>query len=166
MTPEEPAAARPHMPGYGIAPADAGPGVLPWRWATERLGQARNYWVATTRPDGRPHTMPVWGVWLDDRFYFSSGAASRKARNLAEHAACVVGMEVGADALVVEGTAALVTDAALRARVLAAYGAKYAWDTAEFTEPLYAVTPTVVFGFPTDGDAFTTGTTRWTFGGG
>jgi nitroimidazol reductase NimA-like FMN-containing flavoprotein (pyridoxamine 5'-phosphate oxidase superfamily) len=153
------------MPGYGIAPADAGQGLLPWGWATERLAQARNYWVATTRPDGRPHAMPVWGVWLDDVFYFSTGVASRKARNLAAQPACVVGVEAGPDSLIVEGTATLVTDAAVRTRVLIAYGEKYAWDTSSFAEPLYAVAPAVVFGFPTDGEGFTSRSTRWTFDG-
>jgi nitroimidazol reductase NimA-like FMN-containing flavoprotein (pyridoxamine 5'-phosphate oxidase superfamily) len=153
------------MPGYGLAPADAAPGLLPWSWATERLAAARNYWVATTRPDGRPHAMQVWGVWLDDRFYFSSGAASRKARNLAAQPACVVGAEVEDDSLIVEGRAALVTDPPLRDQVLAAYHAKYAWDEPEFAEPLYVVVPAVVFGFPTDADAFTTRSTRWTFAG-
>ncbi|UQT57067.1 pyridoxamine 5'-phosphate oxidase family protein [Streptomyces durmitorensis] len=44
-----------------------GPGeLLPWAWAAQRLTAARTYWIATTRPDGRPHTRPVWGVWLED----------------------------------------------------------------------------------------------------
>jgi hypothetical protein len=163
MMREEPTASRPHMPGYGIAPAGQGRGVLPWGWATERLAVARNYWVGTTRPDGRPHLMPVWGVWLADRFYFSSGAGSRKARNLAAQAACTVGLELEGDAVIIEGMAVLVTDAADRARALVAYGAKYAWDITGFAEPLYMVVPRVVFGFP--GDAFTTGSTRWTFAG-
>ena len=55
----QPKASRPHMPGYGILDANSGKGLLPWSWATERLAKARNYWVATTRPDGNPHAMPV-----------------------------------------------------------------------------------------------------------
>lgn len=164
MTPEEPTATRPHMPGYGLLAADDGAGVLPWSWATERLTAARTYWVATTRPDGRPHAMPVWGVWLDSRFYFSSGAGSRKARNLAEQPACVIGIELGDDALSVEGLAVLVTDAAERDRVLACYGAKYAQDLARFAEPLYRVIPAVVFGFATAAGGFTGSATRWVFG--
>lgn len=80
--PKQPRASRPHMPGYGILAADQGSGLLPWSWASERLAEAHNYFVATTRPDGRPHVMPVWGLWLDDTFYFSTGRESRKARNL------------------------------------------------------------------------------------
>ena len=54
---------RPHIPGYGIPTHTEG--LLPWSFALERLEKARNYWVATTRPDGRPHTVPVWGVLVD-----------------------------------------------------------------------------------------------------
>ncbi len=43
----EPVASRPFMPGYGILPADAGSGLLPWAWAVERLERSHNYWVAT-----------------------------------------------------------------------------------------------------------------------
>src|SRR5213078_895996 len=79
LTMRQPRASRPHMHGYGILDADSGKGLLPWTWATERLAKARNYWVSTSRPDGNPHLMPVWGIWLDDAFCFSTGTKSRKA---------------------------------------------------------------------------------------
>jgi nitroimidazol reductase NimA-like FMN-containing flavoprotein (pyridoxamine 5'-phosphate oxidase superfamily) len=68
------------MPGYGV-PEGAG-SLKPWSWARERLEASRNYWLATVRPDSRPHLIPIWGVWLDGQFYFSTGAESRKAKNL------------------------------------------------------------------------------------
>jgi hypothetical protein len=75
-------ASRPRFaPGYGIS--DDAEGMLPWSWAVERLTAGRNYWVATTSPDGRPHAMPVWGVWLDDGLWFGTSGRSRKGRNLA-----------------------------------------------------------------------------------
>ena len=56
----------------------------------ERFQKSHNYWVMTVRPDGRPHAMPVWGIWLDGRYFFSTARTSRKASNLAENANCVV----------------------------------------------------------------------------
>ena len=86
-----PAPSRPHMPGYGLA---EGPdGLLPWSWAEERLEESHNYWLATVRPDGRPHLMIVWGLWYGGVFYFSTGSDSRKARNLESNAHCVIGSE-------------------------------------------------------------------------
>ncbi len=72
---------RPDMPGYGIHLG--GEGMLPWSHVSERMSAARNYWIGTTRPDGRPHATPVWGVWVDETFYFGTGERSRKGRNLA-----------------------------------------------------------------------------------
>ena len=60
-----PPADRPVMPGYGILPADQGSGLLSWAEAERRLTASHDYWVATVRPDGRPHVMPVWGVWAE-----------------------------------------------------------------------------------------------------
>src|SRR5215813_2271687 len=84
---------RPNMPDYGILPPDEGAGLLPWEWAAEPLSVSHNYLLATTRPDGRPHVMPVWGLWLDGAFYFSAGRQSRKARNLIANPNCVVSTE-------------------------------------------------------------------------
>ena len=58
-------------------------GSVPWEWARERLTNSHNYLITTVRPDCRPHTMVVWGIWLDNAYYFSTGSTTRKARNLA-----------------------------------------------------------------------------------
>src|SRR3954468_17640441 len=84
----EPRRRRPPFKGYGV-PSTA-EGMLPWEWAVERLVAARNHWIATTRPNGRPHAMPVWGVWIDEAFFFGSGRSSAKSRNLAANPAIVV----------------------------------------------------------------------------
>ncbi len=68
------------MPGYGIA--QKRDGLMEWEHLSKHMASARNYWIITTRPDGRPHAAPVWGVWMDEVFYFSTGARSVKARNL------------------------------------------------------------------------------------
>jgi hypothetical protein len=78
VQPFHPHASRPDIPEYGILPADQGRGLLPWSWAQERLETSRNYWISTTRPDGRPHTTPIWGVWWENCFYFSAGNLTRE----------------------------------------------------------------------------------------
>lgn len=54
--------------------------------------------------------MPIGGLWLDGRFYFSTGKQSRKGRNLAANAECVVCTERADEAVIVEGVAEDVTD--------------------------------------------------------
>ncbi len=116
---------RPQMPsGYGVDPAATG-GLLSWEEAVAKLTDARNYWVATTRPDGRPHVVPVWGLWMDGAFYFGTEAESRKGRNLATNPHIVVHLESGDDAVIIEGQAQRVLDQAEWERVLAALEAKY-----------------------------------------
>ncbi|HEV2086875.1 MAG TPA: pyridoxamine 5'-phosphate oxidase family protein, partial [Cryptosporangiaceae bacterium] len=100
---EPPLAERPYMPGYGIAEEPAG--MLPWSWAEERLTSSTNYWLATVRPDGRPHVMPVWGVWADHAFLFSSSPGSRKVRNLRAEPRCVVTTQDPVRPVVLEGVA-------------------------------------------------------------
>jgi nitroimidazol reductase NimA-like FMN-containing flavoprotein (pyridoxamine 5'-phosphate oxidase superfamily) len=158
-----PKASRPHMPGYGLLPENEGAGLKPWSHAEERLARARSYWVATTRPDGRPHVVPVWAVWLDDRLLFSTGAESRKAKNLAHIPFISVGVEPGDDAIVLEGRCAVVSDPELSARFAAAYAKKYGWDMEGFSEPIYAVEPAKAFAFASSPDEFAGGATRWTF---
>jgi hypothetical protein len=150
------------MPGYGLLPADEGEGLLPWAWAEQRLTDARNYWVSTTSPDGQPHAMPVWAVWLDDGLYFSTGRLTRKARNLASNAECVVSPESAAEAVIVEGTAEEVADSTSLERVAGVYTAKYGMGFPP-EEPVYRVRPRVVFGLIENADDFAGAATRWRF---
>ena len=107
---QKPTAGRPHMPAYGILPATEGSGLLPWPWAVERLIRSHDYWLATVRPDGHPHVMPVWGVWAEDAFWFSSAKDSRKVRNLATNPNAVVTTDNPLDPVVVEGVVELIPE--------------------------------------------------------
>src|SRR5260370_39457896 len=99
----KPRASRPHMPGYGLP--TAGTGLLPWSWAEQRLKRSHNYWITTVKPDGSPHTMVVWGLWIDGQFLFMTGRKSRQARNLAKNPHCVVATEHAHQAGIVAVTA-------------------------------------------------------------
>jgi nitroimidazol reductase NimA-like FMN-containing flavoprotein (pyridoxamine 5'-phosphate oxidase superfamily) len=154
-----PKARRPYMPGYGIPKTKQG--LLPWTWAERRLKQSHNYWISTTRPDGAPHTMVVWGLWLDRNFYFSTGAESRKGRNLAKNPRCVIATEKAAEAVVVEGTATVVSNRPLLKRFATLYMKKYKWDMSSFSEPVYAVQPHAAFGLYEK--KFMGSATRWEF---
>jgi nitroimidazol reductase NimA-like FMN-containing flavoprotein (pyridoxamine 5'-phosphate oxidase superfamily) len=161
MTRTAPRASRPAMPGYGIVPEQEGEGLLPWRWAADRLKAARNYFIATTRADARPHVMVVWGLWIEESFYFSTSRDSRKARNLAVHPQCVICPGDADEAVIVEGTAFEVSDPEALSRFVAEYKSKYDWDLTGRTEPVFVVRPRVVFGQIEE--TFTASATRWQF---
>jgi hypothetical protein len=117
----EPIASRPDFAdGYGV-PSDPA-GMLPWSWAAEQLEGSRNYWIVTARPDGSPHSAPVWGLWVDGAAVFSTSPESRKGRNLARDARVVVHLESGDDVVILEGEVATI---ALDDRIADLYEAKY-----------------------------------------
>jgi nitroimidazol reductase NimA-like FMN-containing flavoprotein (pyridoxamine 5'-phosphate oxidase superfamily) len=155
-----PKASRPHMPGYGMP---TGPkGLLTWAWAEQRLLTSHNYYLTTVRPDGTPHVMPLWGIWVDDRLYFSTGAKSVKARNLAANAACVICTDDAAEAVVVEGTASPLDDGARLKAISPHYALKYKSFTLDpKMGPIFEVRPKVVFGLS---EKNFKAMTRWTFG--
>src|SRR5260370_19881603 len=141
---------------------------IPWSRALELLGASpqteapRTTWLSTARPDGRPHLAGVGALWVDGRFYFTSGPGTQKSRNLAANPSCALSVALPGLDLVVEGRAAKVTDRATLERLAQPYAAQ-GWPartsdgalTAEFTPPrptpppcpLYLVTPLVAFLF-------------------
>lgn len=156
----EPKANRLTVPGYEASAKKAG--ALPWKWAADRLKKTRQYWIATTRPDGTPHLMVIWGVWLGESFWFSTGAKSRKARNLAQNPKCAIGTDDAAEAVILEGTVELI-DAQHGdfAKFAAAYEKKYKWNLREMAQPVYRFRPTVGFGLFEK--KFEQTATRWSF---
>jgi Pyridoxamine 5'-phosphate oxidase len=143
-------------------------GTSPWSLAEERLSnpeRPRTYWLATVKPDGAPHLMPLIGLWLDGALYFVCGERTRKGRNLAAEPRCVVAAgstTLPSLDLIIEGTAERVTGDALR-RVTEALRSMGEWPL-EVTDghvtgphaptagpPPYAVfqvAPTSIFGLP------------------
>lgn len=144
--------------------------LLPWAWAEQRLSHARNYWIATTRSDGRPHTRVVWGIWLRGRFWFSTGSLARV--NLGSNPYVTLHLEGGDEVVIVEGVADRLTDPALLADMCEAYSAKYNWRIRprgdEVTDgdgnagPAFRFTPEVAFGWKLSMGS----PTRWRFGDG
>jgi len=160
----QPNADRPFAPGYGIVGAGEGKGLLSWNWVARNMNRCRTFWLATIRSGrdsgkSRPHVMPVWGVWLDDAFSFSTGRKSRKGQNLAANSACTVANDNGKEAVIVEGIAEEVKDAAALERIAAAYVKKYKMDPRGMNEPIFKVRPKTVFGFVEK--SFPKSATRW-----
>jgi nitroimidazol reductase NimA-like FMN-containing flavoprotein (pyridoxamine 5'-phosphate oxidase superfamily) len=106
-----------------------------WDEIDRRLAEAQLYWMVTVRGDGRPHAVPVCGVWRDETFYFCTGDAEQKMRNL-EHDPHVVvtagplgaaGWGTGKD-IAVEGVATRITDEATLRELAEEWRTKYAGD--------------------------------------
>jgi nitroimidazol reductase NimA-like FMN-containing flavoprotein (pyridoxamine 5'-phosphate oxidase superfamily) len=179
MVVNEPVAER-NLDGYDTPP-------IPWSkvravldegltQAPQTGGPGRHTpWLATTRPDGTPHVVPLGVLWVDGALYFNAGPNTRKAKNLARNPHCVITVATHPFDLVMEGEAVRVTDEAKLQRVADVF-ASHGWKPtvrdgalhAEFSAPsagpppwyVYEVVPTTVFAF---GTAEPFGATRWSF---
>jgi nitroimidazol reductase NimA-like FMN-containing flavoprotein (pyridoxamine 5'-phosphate oxidase superfamily) len=97
-----PKVSRPQIPAvYGIPKHTKG--LLPWSHVSERMAQARVYWITTVDPAGRPHATPVDGLWLEDRLYFGGSPETRRSRNLAGNPEVCVHLESGSDVVILHG---------------------------------------------------------------
>lgn len=155
------------MASYGVPADDVG--MLPWDWASGRLVASRNYWLTTVDPAGRPHSMPVWGVWTaDDRFWFASASDSLRARNLAANPHVVVAADDTVEVVSVEGIARLSES---RKDIAEGFGHKYGRDDTEASEltefflasTMFQVTPVKAFGLIERAEDFARSATRWVF---
>lgn len=100
-------------------------GNISWTGVEARLVGGRSMVLSTTRPDGRPHAIPVWYWWNGGALYFITARGTQKARNLAAQSWIVAHFGDGDDVLFVEGGAVIVDAADERQRADAAWKAKY-----------------------------------------
>jgi nitroimidazol reductase NimA-like FMN-containing flavoprotein (pyridoxamine 5'-phosphate oxidase superfamily) len=118
---------RPHFPEGYITSTTS---LLAWEVVEESLRTAHNYWVCTVRPNGHPHVIPKWGVWVAGRFYFDGSPQTRHARNLAQNPSVSVHLESGDQVVIVEGVGRALDrpEAGTAEAVAAEYRRKYAQD--------------------------------------
>ncbi len=162
------------MADYGV-PEELD-GTLPWSWAEQRMAASRNFWLVTVNAAGRPHSMPVWGVWMPERerFGFSCAKSARKVRNIAANPRVVVTNDDAVHVVSIEGRAVdLEPDGELT--LAEGYLHKYA-DEPGFADggvdamieflranATYEVIPERAFGMIETPEEFGAAATRWTW---
>jgi nitroimidazol reductase NimA-like FMN-containing flavoprotein (pyridoxamine 5'-phosphate oxidase superfamily) len=99
-----PVVSRPQIPAVSGLPKHK-KGLLPWARVSERMAEARVYWIATVDPACRPHATPVDGLWLDERLYFGRSPETRRNRNLAKNPEVSVHLESGSEVVILYGEA-------------------------------------------------------------
>lgn len=161
---------RPQMQDYGV-PEDLD-GVLPWSWAEERLVGCQNFFFVTANAAGRPHSLPVWAVWMPERQKWATSCATtaRKLRNVRENPQVVFTTDDSVYVVSVEGRAEIVSGDAAEPAV-EAWAAKYEplMDGASLDDAkafmranaIVEVTPERAFGIIEEPDRFGTAATRW-----
>jgi Pyridoxamine 5'-phosphate oxidase len=120
----DPTAELMHLPpGYGTPKAPRA-----WDDVRDQLSNATRYWLATVRPDGRPHVLPLDGIWLDDRWFFGGSPETVKQRNLQSNPHAVLHLEDAQRTVIVEGVCEQrFPDAELAARLAERSKEKYGY---------------------------------------
>ena len=163
----EPKASHPYWPDALEKSSQGTAALKPWSWALERLEKSHNYWIATTRPSGRPHLMIVWGIWWQDAFWFSTGPRTRKAKNIAADPHVVIGTEKADETVILEGLAEETKDRSFWKQLAQIYNAKYGGDVGPLLESsggsVYRVKPQLAFAQDEHAENFNDSVTRWHF---
>lgn len=149
-----PAPSRPVVKDYGI-PEDED-GLLDWAYVIQQMRESRNYWIATVEENGRPHAVPVWGVWSDDTLYFGGGPDTRWARNLAANPEVAVHLDNSNEAVILKGSVTPIRDAEALVPIDDLYEAKY---NIRHGPTIWVLQPRVVFAWT----QFPKTMTRWVF---
>jgi hypothetical protein len=163
--------------------------LLDWTRITARLEQGLSQapdtggpnrhtcWLATLNADGSPHVTGIGALWVDGAFWFETGDQTRKAKNIARDPRCTLSVAAHDFDLVVEGSAAKVTDPPTVAAMASRWAAE-GWParvdssgqalTADFSAPSAGPPPWYVYRLtPRRATALETvapgGATRWTF---
>lgn len=118
------------METINLGAADGLPPVE-WTAVTERLDaadppspdahNARTTWLASVNEDGSPHVTAVGALWLDGAFWFQTGSATRKRRNVERDPRCSMAVSIREADVVVEGNAIRVTEPDVVARIAKAW---------------------------------------------
>lgn len=147
------------VPGYRMPEHDQN--LLPWSFVVSQMESSRHFWLTTTHADGRPHSVPVWGLWFENRIHFEGGMQTTWARHLVRDPRSLVHPGNGEQVVVIEGVARIVEDDDLSDAEWAvldeAFQAKYDVDKGS---PYWCIEPTKVVAW--DGGGLET-MTRWLF---
>lgn len=103
----------------------------------QRLSSERNIWLATMRPNGAPHLIPIWFVSHEGRLFICTDPKSVKVRNLERNPSVALALENGTSPVILEGTARVLPSAEAPAEVISLFKFKYDWAILESEQ--YAV---------------------------
>ena len=82
--------------------------ILSWPEVRAKLEEASNYWLATVRADGRPHVVPIDGLWMDDACWFGGSPEAVWQENMRTERRVVLHLPDPVAAVILEGTCEIV----------------------------------------------------------
>ena len=135
--------------------------LLPWDFVSLHMTASQHYWLTTVSAAGRPHAVPVWGIWYKNRIHFEGRMQTAWARHLVRDPHITVHLPHGEQVVIIEGIASIIEDTAIDddewKRLDTAFQSKYQVDKGS---PYWYVQPHKVLAW--NGGGLQT-MTRWRF---
>lgn len=135
--------------------------LVSWEFVARQMTQSRHYWISTVFSDGRPHVVPVWGIWHENRFHFEGSMQTAWGQNILKNPSVAVHLPSADQVVVIEGTAYIIQDDEIDAdtwnKLDSTFQSKYQVDKGS---PYIYVQPRRVLAW--NGENLTT-MTRWLF---
>jgi general stress protein 26 len=84
--------------------------LLSWDFVSAHMAPSQHYWLTTISAAGRPHAVPVWGLWYQNRVHFEGSMKTAWARHLVRDPHITVHLPNAEQVVVIEGTAHIIED--------------------------------------------------------
>jgi general stress protein 26 len=135
--------------------------LLSWDFVSAQMSQSRHYWISTVFPDSRPHVVPVWGIWFENRLFFEGSMQTAWGKNILHNSHIAIHLPDPEKVVIIEGTAHIIQDDEIDDETWnildSTFQKKYQVDKGS---PYIYVNPKRVLAW--DGEGLTT-MTRWLF---
>ena len=84
--------------------------LLKWDYVSNKMFSAEFYWVTSISTNGFPHSVPLWGIWLENRVFFDGNPHTKWVQNILKNPKISVHLPSPNEVCLIEGTAMVLSD--------------------------------------------------------
>jgi hypothetical protein len=84
--------------------------LLSWHFVVEQMSESRHCWIGTVYPERRPHVVPVWGIWFDNRVHLEGSMDTAWGKNILGNPQLAVHLPSANKVVTIEGAAHIIQE--------------------------------------------------------
>jgi hypothetical protein len=84
--------------------------LVSWDFVSDQMLYSRHYWISTVYPDHRPHVVPVWGIWFENRLHFEGSLETAWGINILKNPQIAMHLLDAEKVIIIEGIAHIIRD--------------------------------------------------------
>lgn len=84
--------------------------LLDWEFVDNQMLNTKYYWILTSNKQNIPHTVPVWGLWYENRVFVGGNPKTKWVRNLTENPNISLHLPDAEIVCIIEGKAIILKD--------------------------------------------------------